>query len=141
MWPNATKTICFTEPAEVDYLDGSGRQTYAEGSTHTLRADKADRWIRRNKAVEVKLEEVLDTPPPAPPAGAQAPAEVPPPAPVPAPGAPAAAATAAAAPGKPEAPADGNTVAGATALAGQDSGGAGQRPVNVPARGRSGPRS
>lgn len=141
--PTGSKTIRFTEAAEVDYLDGHGLRRYAEGSEHTMRSDKADRWIRRSKAVDVTSREVDDVAGPAvlrqPGDEPRAPA-APPPAPVPPPPAAAPAAGAAGA-ALPEVPQHGNPVASAAAVAGADGGGDGQRAVNVGGRGRGGSRS
>lgn len=133
-----TKTIRFTEAAEVDYLDGAGVRRYAEGSTHTMRSDKADRWIRRSKAVDVTSREVDDV---AGPAVLRQPGDERVPAPPPAPVPPAAAAPAAAGAAAPEVPQHGHPMASAGAVAGADGGGDGQRAVNVGGRGRSGSRS
>lgn len=127
--PTGSKTIRFTEAAEVDFLDGAGLRKYAEGSTHTMRSDKADRWIRRSKAVDVTLRETVDV---AGPAVLRQPDDEPR-----APAAPSMAAGAAV----PEVPQHGNTVASAPAVAGADGGGDGQRSVNVGNRRRSGPGS
>jgi hypothetical protein len=133
--PSSTKTIRFTEAAEVDYLDGAGLRKYAEGSTHTMRSDKADRWIRRSKAVDVTSRETVDV---AGPAVLRQPGDEPrAPLPPRAPAAPLQAGGAAV----PEVPQHGNTVASAPAVAGADGGGDGQRAVNVGGRGRSGSRS
>jgi hypothetical protein len=133
--PSSTKTIRFTEAAEVDYLDGAGLRKYAEGSTHTMRSDKADRWIRRSKAVDVTLRETVDV---AGPAVLRQPGDEPraPAAPAAAPAAPVTAGGAMAS-GVPQ---HGNTVASAPAVAGADGGGDGQRAVNVGDRGRGGSR-
>jgi hypothetical protein len=131
--PTGTKTIRFTEAAEVDYLDGAGVRKYAEGSTHTLRSDKADRWIRRSKAVDVTSRETVDV---AGPAVLRQPGDAPraPVVPAASPVAPTSAGGTAA----PEAPQHGNTVASAQAVGGADGGGDGQRAVNVGNRRRSG---
>lgn len=134
--PTGTKTIRFTEAAEVDYLDGAGVRKYAEGSTHTMRSDKADRWIRRSKAVDVTsratddvagpavLRQPGDAPrEPAPPKAASVPT-------------PPASGTATS-----EVPTHGDTVASAPAVAGTDGGSDGQRSVHVGSRRRSGPGS
>jgi hypothetical protein len=134
--PTGTKTIRFTEAAEVDYLDGAGLRKYVEGSTHTMRADKADRWIRRSKAVDVTSRKIDDV---AGPAVLRQPGDAPrvPVAPAAAPVDPTSAGGTAA----PEAPQHGNTVASAQAVGGADGGGDGQRAVNVGNRRRSGPGS
>lgn len=134
--PTGSKTIRFTEAAEVDFLDGAGLRRYAEGSTHTMRSDKADRWIRRSKAVDVTSRETVDV---AGPAVLRQPGDEPraPAAPAAAPAAPVTAGGAVAS-GVTQ---HGNTVASAPAVAGSDGGGDGQRAVNVGGRGRSGPRS
>lgn len=117
-----SKIVLFVEDAQVDYLDGEGLRKYSEGEQHQLRADKADRWIRRNKAVEVRVASL-------PPAAAPA-----------APAAPAPATPAPAAPAAPTEPPSGNTLAGAPPVAGPDGGGAGERPVALGGRGRGSPR-
>lgn len=43
------KKVRFVENADVDY--GDGPIYYKEGSVHTMRDDKAQRWINRGKAV------------------------------------------------------------------------------------------
>lgn len=125
--PMATKVILFVEDAQVDYLDGEGLRSYREGERHTMRSDKADRWIRRNKAVEVRVAELAapaaapppstDTAPPSTPARRQQ------------------AGQGRAQP--PEAP-SGNPVASAPAVAGANGGGAGERTVAVTGGGRGG---
>ena len=57
--PTGSKTVRFSESAEVDYLDGAGVRRYPAGSVHTLRSDKADRWIRRGKAVLIDVQAKL----------------------------------------------------------------------------------
>jgi hypothetical protein len=133
--PTGTKTIRFTEAAEVDYLDGAGLRKYVEGSTHTMRSDKADRWIRRSKAVDVASRTIDDV---AGPAVLRQPGDAPR-APV-APAAAPIAQTSAGGPTAPEAPQHGNTVARAQAVGGADGGSDGQRAVNVGGRGRGGAR-
>jgi hypothetical protein len=134
--PSSTKTIRFTEAAEVDYLDGAGLRKYAEGSTHTMRSDKADRWIRRSKAVDVTSRETVDV---AGPAVLRQPDDQPraPVAPAASPAQPVTAGGAMAS-GVPQ---HGNTVASAQAVGGADGGSDGQRAVNVGNRRRSGPGS
>lgn len=69
------KTIRFTERRTVDYMDGEGVQVYEDGSTHTLRDDKAQRWVTRNAAEFVDAPEVAEKPaetPAAKPADAKA---------------------------------------------------------------------
>jgi hypothetical protein len=132
--PTGTKTIRFTEAAEVDYLDGAGVRKYAEGSTHTLRSDKADRWIRRSKAVDVTSREIADV---SGPAVLRQPGDAPR-----LPVAPAASSVASVTAGGSASPEvqHGNTVASAPAVAGEDGGSDGQRSVNVGGSGRRGPR-
>jgi hypothetical protein len=134
--PSSTKTIRFTEAAEVDYLDGAGLRKYAEGSTHTMRSDKADRWIRRSKAVDVTSRTIDDVAGPAvlrqsgdAPRASVAPAASP------------VAPTSAGGTTAPEASQHGNTVESAQAVGGADGGSYGQRAVNVGNRRRSGPGS
>lgn len=134
--PTGTKTIRFTEAAEVDYLDGAGVRKYAEGSTHTMRSDKADRWIRRSKAVDVTSRATEDV---AGPAVLRQPGDAPrEPAP---PKTANSAVQPASGAATPEVPTDGNTVASAPSVAGTDGGSDGQRSVNVGNRRRSGPGS
>jgi hypothetical protein len=133
--PTGTKTIRFTEAAEVDYLDGAGVRKYAEGSTHTMRSDKADRWIRRSKAVDVTSRETVDVAGPAvlrQPEDAQREQVPRRPEPV--------AQTAAIVPAAPEVQ-HGNPLESTAAVAGPDGGSYGQRSVNVGGRGRSASRS
>lgn len=133
--PTGSKTIRFTEAAEVDFLDGAGLRKYAEGSTHTMRSDKADRWIRRSKAVDVTSRETVDV---AGPAALRKPEDVPreqvPHRPDPV------AQTAAIVPAAPEVQ-HGNPLESTAAVAGSDGGSYGQRSVNVGNRRRSGPGS
>jgi hypothetical protein len=78
------KTIRFTERRTVDYLDGVGERVYEDGSTHTLRDDKAERWVKRQAAVYVADPEPVAPPaPPPPPAPAPEPAPAPAPEPAP----------------------------------------------------------
>ncbi len=133
--PTGSKTIRFTEAAEVDFLDGAGLRKYAEGSTHTMRSDKADRWIRRSKAVDVTLRETVDV---AGPAVLRQPGDEPR-APTPT-KASVATKTATVPPATPEVQ-HGNPLESPAAVAGADGGGDGQRAVNVGNRRRSGPGS
>jgi hypothetical protein len=119
-----TKTVLFVEDAQVDYLDGQGLRKYREGERHTMRSDKADRWIRRNKAVEVRVVEQ------APPAAAPSPST---------PSTPARRQQPDQARAQSQEAPSGNPVASAPAVAGADGGGAGKRTVAVTGGGRSGP--
>jgi hypothetical protein len=50
------KTIRFLERRTVDYMDGAGELIYEVDSVHTLRDDKAQRWVTRGAAVFVDDE-------------------------------------------------------------------------------------
>ncbi len=151
--PMATKTVKFTDLTEIDFQDGQGKLVYKVDSVHTLRADKADRWIRRGRAVEVTTAEMAELMSAAMPAQAEKPKPVAAAELDPAPARPqvlsqaapasAVAATVPAGASAPvstkpatEVPSDGNTVAGSSDVGGANGGSAGVGSVNVGGRGR-----